>query len=84
MKLTKKDLKLFLEKNNYHTKKNVIIKKSIASKWDKKDLCCFIVLQTWQFGRSLEDSIENAEYWSKSDKGEILNIFFKKDIEATF
>ena len=81
MKLTKKDLKQFLEKHSFHTKKNVIITKNMAQTWTKKDLLCFIALQTWEFGRTLKDSLENAQAWSQSSEDEIIKTFFKKDVE---
>ena len=84
MELTKKDLKDFLEKYHFHTKKSVIITKKMAQTWTKKDLLCFIALQTWEFGRSLKDSLENAQAWSQSSKDKIIETFFKKDIEKNY
>lgn len=81
IKLTRQDLKDFLVKHDYHNKKEVTITRSIASKWDLKDLCCFVALQTMEFGRPIDKSIENAECWSKHGKEEILQSFFSKDPE---
>ena len=60
MELTRQDLKDFLTKNNFHNQKEVKVTRKMASNWELKDLCCWVALQTMEFGRSIDKSIENA------------------------
>ena len=76
-KITKDDVLKFLEKNNYHTKKNVKITKKIAEQWPLKDLACFIALDSMRF-RSPKDAIENANLWIEDGKDAILKQWFGK------
>lgn len=82
MELTRQDLKDFLTKNNFHNQKEVKVTRKMASNWELKDLCCWVALQTMEFGRSIDKSIENAVCWAKHGKEEILNSFFSKDPEG--
>lgn len=76
-KITKDDVLKFLEKNNYHTKKNVKITKKIAEQWSLKDLACFIALDSMRF-RNPKDAIENANLWIEDGKDAILKQWFGK------
>ena len=84
MTLTKKDLIIFLEKNNFHTKKNVKITKKMVESMSMHDIGCLLALLTFEYGRTLKDSLENAEAWMLHDKTDILKSWFTKDVEASF
>lgn len=75
--LTKQDLINFLEKNNYHTKKEVTITKEIAESWNLHDLCCFVACDSLQF-RDVKGAIENANIWMEEGKDAIIKQWFGK------